>query len=76
MAAIQQTDESSANAANDEEKKENTQEESLDIAPQVPSVELAHSNSNDKVLMPSIGFGLYQVHETEKVTVAALQVQR
>ena len=76
MAAVQLSDEPPANAANDEEKKETTQEESLDIAAQVPSVELTHSNSNDKVLMPSIGFGLYQVHETEKVTVAALQVQR
>ena len=41
------------------------------IASKVPSYSLNHTNCNVK--MPAIGFGLYNVTELERVTLAALQ---
>ena len=70
MAAVQAVDDLIQQI--DSKDNEDDLKESADIASKVPCYQLKHPNSTIK--MPAIGFGLYNVVDTEKVTVAALQV--
>ena len=70
MAAVQAVDgliEQINSKDNQDELKES------DIASKVPVYRLKHPGST--IELPAIGFGLYKVVDTEKVTIAALQVK-
>lgn len=70
MAAVQAVDDLIQQINSKDNEQDDLKESN--VASKVPLYQLKHPNCTVK--MPAIGFGLYNVVDTEKVTVAALQV--